>query len=192
MKTGLEVICGPMFSGKTEELIRRLRREQIAGKNVKVLRPRVDDRYSDVEVVSHAGSRIWAQYIDNEFNFFSSSDFMNHALESKIDVVGIDEVQFFDPQYLQDILIISYHKKVIVTGLDTNFRYEPFGMMPQLMALADKVDKLTAICNVCGEEATRTQRLVNGIPASISGEEVLIGGNESYQARCKNCYEIRP
>jgi thymidine kinase len=192
MTGGLEVICGPMFSGKTGELLRRLRRHEIAGRKVILLRPEIDVRYSENEVVSHNGDKMWAEYVPNEFNFFSSSNLMNKTLGSDVDIVGIDEIQFFDPAFINDIMIISYHKRLIITGLDTNYRFEPFGMVPQLMSLADKVDKLTAICNVCGEEATRTQRLVDGKPASISGEEVLVGGNETYQARCRDCYEIRP
>jgi thymidine kinase len=186
----LEVICGPMFSGKTEELLRRLRREEISGKKIQLLRPEIDKRYSENELVSHIGNKMWAHYIHNKFNFYSSSDLMNATLGSQCDVVGIDEVQFFEPSFLNDIMIISHHRKVIVTGLDTNYRYEPFGMMPQLMALADKVDKLTAICNKCGQEATRTQRLINGKPASFSDPEILVGGNESYEARCIVCHEV--
>jgi thymidine kinase len=106
------------------------------------------------------------------------------------DVIGIDEIQFFEESTLVAILHIIRDRTVIVSGLDTNFRYEPFGIMPKLMAYAEKVDKLSAICNKCGLEATRTQRLINGEPAPLSGPEILIGGLESYEARCRECFQI--
>jgi thymidine kinase len=184
MNNGLEVIIGPMYAGKTEELLRRLRREQIAGREVIIFRPSIDDRFSTEELVSHSGARMSSVYIENAF------DVPRNLTGRRVDVIGIDEVQFFDEWILDDIISISKYAKIIVTGLDTDFRHKPFGnIVSYLTMVADKVDKLTAVCQVCGEDATRTQRLVDGKPAPLSGETIIVGAAEQYEARCRNCYE---
>jgi len=182
MKGTLEVICGPMFSGKSEELIRRLRRAQIAKQKVSIFKPAIDDRYDENNVVSHSGLEIEAQ---------SAAVPIEILFDAKgYDVVGIDEVQFFNRDILTVInSLIFSGKKIIVSGLDQDYRELPFGVVPDLMALADKVDKLTAICMKCGAEATTTQRLLNGEPAPYDGETVIVGATEQYEARCRNCHE---
>ncbi len=181
----LEVICGPMFCGKTEELIRRLRRAVIARQKTKVFKPAIDQRYdSGSQVTSHAGVAFDAVPIQ------SAEDLLN-KLEVDTTVVGIDEAQFLDDgivgvaQSLADRGI-----RVILAGLDTNFRNEPFGSMPILMALAEQVDKLHAICMVCGGAASRTQRLVNGHPAYYEDPVVIVGAAEMYEARCRKHHQV--
>lgn len=183
MSGRLEVICGPMFSGKTEELMRRLRREQIAGRSVVVFKPKIDARYAADLVTSHNGVNMPA--VVTELGF-------THPGED-YDVIGIDEIQFFPELIvLTDIqwLTEGLGKKIIVTGLDQTFRREPFGVVPTLMALADRVDKLDAVCAICGTDATLTQRLVDGNPAPADGPTVLIGGLETYEARCRGCHQV--
>ena len=155
----IEVIVGPMFSGKSEELIRRIRRAQIAKQKVQVFKPAIDDRYSIGKVVSHNGSSI------NAVSVKDASEILK-LLEEDTQVVAIDEIQFFD-QSLVDVVreIADMGKRVICAGLDMDFRGEPFGPTPYIMAIAESVDKLTAICVKCGNPATRTQRLINGKPA---------------------------
>jgi thymidine kinase len=179
----LEVISGCMFSGKSEELLRRLRRSEIAGKNVVLIKPEIDTRYEENYVTSHGGSKMPCVMAKNARDVLEVSD--------HFDVVGIDEVQFFNSAIVGSILYICRDRVVIASGLDTNYRYEPFGVMPDLMALADTVDKLTAICTICGEEATKTQRLIDGEPASLSGPEILVGGTDSYEARCNKHFQIK-
>lgn len=180
----IEVICGPMFAGKTEELIRRVKRLEYAKKNVLIFNPKIDNRYSETEIVSHNNSKISSIRIE------SSKDILKH-LKDNIDCVIIDEAQFLDEgivgvaEYLADIGI-----RVIVGGLDRNFRGEPFGPMPELLAIAEIVDKLTAICVVSGEVATRTQRLINGKPAHYDDPTVLVAGQESYEPRSRNHHEV--
>lgn len=180
----IEVICGPMFAGKTEELIRRVKRLEYAKKNVLIFNPKIDNRYSETEIVSHNNSKISSIRIE------SSKDILKH-LKNNIDCVIIDEAQFLDEgivgvaEYLADIGI-----RVIVGGLDRNFRGEPFGPMPELLAIAEIVDKLTAICVVSGEVATRTQRLINGKPAHYDDPTVLVAGQESYEPRSRNHHEV--
>jgi thymidine kinase len=177
----LEVITGPMFSGKSEELLRRLRRATIAGKNVVLVSPSIDTRSNNL-LVTHAGA---------EFQCIKTSQTGEILdLGNYYDVIGIDEVQFFYPSIVTTILYLVKDRTVIVSGLDTNYRFEPWRIVPELMAYAEKVDKLTAICNRCGLEATKTQRLIDGEPAPLDGPEVLIGGLESYEARCRSCFEI--
>ncbi len=175
----IEVITGCMFSGKSEELIRRLKRAKIAKQKVKVFKPSIDTRYSIVEVVSHAGDKIEAIPIS------SSKDILNQ-IDKDTDVVGIDEAQFFDDEIIGVLRKLAKEGiRVVVAGLDMDFRGEPFGPMPFIMAIADEVLKLHAICTVCGEDATMTQRLINGEPASYNDPVVMIGASETYEARCK-------
>jgi thymidine kinase len=179
-KTGsIEVITGSMFCGKTDELIRRLRRATIAKQKVMVFKPAIDDRYGIVAVTSHAGSKFDAIPIDTSSDVYT-------RLNGDTTVVAIDEAQFFDDGII-DLADDLAEKgiRVIVAGLDTDFRGEPFGPMPVLMAKAERVDKLHAICMVCGEPASRTQRLVNGMPAHYDDPVVIVGADELYEARCR-------
>jgi thymidine kinase len=177
----LEVVVGPMYSGKSEELLRRLRRAEIAGYRVAVIKPDMDHRYNATKVVSHAGSERDAIVVKGVY------DVKLQGLG--YDVVGIDEVQFYPPEIVETLNRMTKKQVVIATGLDQDYRGQPFGAVPTLMALADKVDKLTAICHSCGEEATKTQRLVDGKPASFSGPTIQVGGLDSYEARCRKCWE---
>ena len=180
----VEVIVGSMFSGKTDELIRRLRRATIARQKVQVFKPAIDLRYAETKVTSHAGSDFDAQPIDNAANILTD-------LNQETTVVAIDEAQFFDPELINIVRqLADQGLRVIVAGLDTDFRGEPFGPMPSLMAQAEQVDKLHAICMVCGEEASRTQRLVNGQPAHYNDPVVIIGASELYEARCRKHHEV--
>jgi len=180
----IEVITGSMFCGKTDELIRRLRRATIARQKVQVFKPAVDTRYAVRKVTSHAGNDYEAIPIKK------STDLYAH-LEADTTVVAIDEAQFFDNQIL-DIAreLADRGMRVIVAGLDTDFRGEPFGPMPVFLALAERVDKLHAICMVCGESASRTQRLVNGVPAHYNDPIVIVGAAELYEARCRLHHEV--
>lgn len=173
----IEVICGSMFSGKTEELIRRLRRVKIAGQTVEIFKPSHDTRYSIDEVVSHDARTIHSTPVD-------SSDVILNVAEH-IEVIGIDEAQFFDKGLTQvcDTLAQRGHR-VIVAGLDMDFRGEPFGPMPELLAIADYITKLHAICNHCGNLATHTYRLIP------DQETVVLGERDSYEARCRYCYHL--
>ena len=178
----LEVICGPMFSGKSEEMIRRLRRAEIAGQRVVIFKPRIDDRYDAADVVSHAGGRMRAVAVDGVAELVARS--AGH------DVVGIDEVQFFDGAIVEASLgLANRGVRVVVSGLDQDFRRLPFGVMPELLAHAEFVDKLQAVCHRCGGTATTTQRLVDGRPAPYLGDTVVVGAAEQYEARCRDCHE---
>jgi len=178
----VEVICGPMFSGKSEEMIRRLRRAEIAGQRVVILKPRIDDRYDATDVVSHAGARMRAVPVA------SASEVVERA--RGFDVVGIDEVQFLDEAVVDHALALADGGvRVVVAGLDQDFRRLPFGPMPELLAHAEFVDKLQAVCHRCGGPATTTQRLVDGQPAPYSGDTVIVGAAEQYEARCRGCHE---
>lgn len=175
----IEVITGCMFSGKSEELIRRLKRARIAKLQVQVFKPSIDTRFSNIEVVSHTGEKIQAEAVSSSIEILSK-------LSSTINVVGIDEAQFYDMEIIKVVREISRKGiRVILAGLDMDFRGEPFGPMGNLMAIADEVTKLHAICMVCGEEATMTQRLIDGKPAKYTDPVVLIGASERYEARCK-------
>jgi len=184
-KTGsVEVICGSMFSGKTEEMIRRLRRAVIAKQKVEVFKPVIDTRYNASRVTSHAGL---------DFDAIPIKDSSEIAVNLKKDttVVGIDEAQFFDDGIVEVIENLAAQDiRVIVTGLDMDFRGEPFGCIPELLARADKIDKLQAICMVCGEPANRTQRLVDGKPAHYHDPIVIVGASEMYEARCRAHHEV--
>jgi thymidine kinase len=180
----LEVITGSMFSGKTDELIRRLRRATIARQNVQVFKPIIDNRYAVGKVTSHAGTDYHAIPILQAAEILA-------RLEADTTVVAIDEAQFFDPEIVPIVRkLADQGVRVIVAGLDTDFRGEPFGPMPVLMALAEQVEKLQAICMVCGEPACRTQRLVNGVPARYDDPVVIVGAAEMYEARCRLHHEV--
>ncbi|WP_294343110.1 thymidine kinase [uncultured Clostridium sp.] len=180
----IEVVCGPMYSGKSEELIRRIRRAEIAKQKVQVFKPTIDDRYDKQDIVSHRGDKIQGIPISR------SEEILNY-LDDDTEVIGIDEVQFFDDGIIKVVnKLADENKRVIVAGLDTDFRGEPFNVMPQLMAIAEFVDKITAICMKCGNPATKTQRLIDGKPADYNDPIVLIGAKESYEARCRNCHEV--
>jgi len=180
----LEVITGSMFCGKTDELIRRLRRATIARQKVQVFKPLIDDRYAIEKVTSHAGSEFAAIPIQ-------SASEIPARLDPKTTVVAIDEAQFFDAQVVSICQTLADKGlRVIVAGLDTDFRGEPFGLMPVLMAQAERVDKLHAICMVCGEPASRTQRLVNDKPARYNEPIVVVGAAEMYEARCREHHTV--
>ena len=177
-----EVICGPMFSGKSEEMIRRLRRAEIAGQRVVIFKPRIDDRYDAADVVSHAGARMRAVPVS------STAELVARA--QGFEVVGVDEVQFFDVAVVPAVLELADRGiRVVAAGLDQDFRRLPFGPMPKLLTHAEFVDKLQAVCHRCGGPATTTQRLVDGRPAPYSGETVVVGAAEQYEARCRGCHE---
>lgn len=180
----IEVITGSMFCGKTDELIRRLRRATIARQKLQVFKPAIDTRYAVEKVKSHAGTEFAAIPVQGAGEILS-------RLESDTTVVGIDEAQFFDSEII-DIaqMLADRGLRVIVAGLDTDFRGEPFGPMPVLMAKAEIVDKLHAICMVCGEPASRTQRLVNGEPAHYHDPVVIVGAAELYEARCRQHHQV--
>lgn len=180
----LEVICGSMFSGKTEELIRRVRRAIIAKQTVQVFKPQIDDRYGLAHITSHNGQYISAQPIAH------SRDILNY-LNPKTTVVAIDEVQFFDQDIVNIVEILADKNiRIIMAGLDTDFRGEPFGCMPSLLCKAEEIVKLHAICTICGEAACRTQRLVNGEPAHYNDPIIMIGAQETYEARCRLHHSI--
>jgi thymidine kinase len=175
----LEVICGSMFSGKTEELIRLLRRATIAKQKVQVFKPAIDNRYDEVKIASHAGMNFDAIPIQRSAEILEKID-------ADTTVVGIDEAQFLDPEIVAVASKLADDgRRVIVAGLDTDFRGEPFGSMPLLLAKAELVVKLQAICVICGEPASRTQRLVNGKPARYDDPVVVVGAAEMYEARCR-------
>jgi thymidine kinase len=178
------LICGSMFSGKTEELIRRARRAQIAKQKIQVFKPGLDDRYEVEKLASHNG-------ISFDCVAVADSSEILRLVEPDTQVVIVDEVQFFD-QRISDVcnVLADQGKRVIVAGLDNNFRGEPFGPVPALMAQADMVDKLHAICVVCGAPATRTQRLIDGQPASYDDPIIMVGAKEAYEARCRRCHQV--
>ena len=171
----IEVICGNMFSGKTEELIRRLRRAKIARLNVKIFKPKIDNRYEEGNIVSHNQLKLKSFVIESTTEIYD--------LAKDADVVGIDEAQFFDDDIINVAKNLSSKgKRVIVAGLDTDFKGEPFGPMPKLMCESDFLDKLQAICIKCGKPASYTQRL------SKEEKQVVIGETDIYEARCRHCY----
>lgn len=181
----VHVICGCMFCGKTDEMLRLLRRFAIAGREVVLVKPRLDTRTDAVTVISRSGAHHRAIAVD------SSSEIP--GVVGDADIVAVEEGQFFD-EHLPEVVeqLADGGKQVLVTGLDRDFRGVPFGPMPRLMALADQVTKLTAICVVCGEPATRTQRLIDGRPAPSDSPLIVIGGmgDEAYEARCRLHHEV--
>lgn len=180
----VELVCGSMFSGKTEELIRRIKRAEIAKQRIQVFSHRLDTRYGESQVASHSGAN-W-QSIPVQ-----AADHIIDKLDSQATVVAIDEAQFFDWKISEVVNKLADRGiRVIVAGLDTDFRGEPFGPMPLLMAQAEHVDKLSAICVVCGEPASRTQRLIDGHPAKYDDPVILVGASEVYEARCRHCHQV--
>ena len=173
-----------MSAGKTEELIRRIHVLSFAKKRIKVFKPQVDNRYSETEIVSHAGMHIPCLVVKE------AKEILEYVDEDD-EVIAIDEAQFFDEEivdiceYLADL-----GKRVMIAGLDTDFRGEPFGVMPQLLTKAEFVSKLTAVCARCGAPATRTQRLVNGKPAAFDDPVIMIGAKDSSEPRCRHCHEV--
>ncbi|MBM4426685.1 MAG: thymidine kinase [Chloroflexi bacterium] len=180
----IEVVCGSMFSGKTDELIRRLVRATIAKQKVQVFKPAIDIRYAVEKVASHTGSTFDAIPVERAAD-------IHLKLDKDTTVVGIDEAQFFDPEIVSIAQSLAGRGvRVLVAGLDMDFRGEPFGAMPSLMAEAEDVLKLHAICMVCGGNASRTQRLVNGKPARYDEPIVIVGASELYEARCRLHHEV--
>lgn len=181
----IEVITGGMFAGKTEELLRRVKRIYFSKKSFVVFKPIIDDRYSSNEIISHDNSKITAT------NIKIAKDILTHLNGKLPYAVAIDEAQFFD----NDLINIVEHLadsgvRVIVAGLDKNFRGEPFGVMPTLLARAEFVTKLNAICQVCGAPATRTQRIIDSKPANYTDPTILVGAKEQYEARCRHCHIV--
>lgn len=180
----LELICGSMFSGKSEELIRRVKRATYAKQEVRVFKPVIDNRYSEAAVVSHNGTSMTSYAIS------SAADIWDHISEST-DVIAVDEVQFFDQEIVEVLSSLADKGyRVIAAGLDMDFRGEPFGVVPNIMAIAESVTKLQAVCSVCGSPASRTQRLIDGKPASYDDPVILVGAAESYEARCRHHHEV--
>src|SRR3954467_4244040 len=178
-KGWIEVIAGSMFSGKSEELIRRLRREQIARRAVQIFKPHIDDRYGDDHITSHSDMRIASENV-------ASARELLERVRPETEVVGIDEAQFFDPELpAVCTMLADQGKRVIVAGLDQDYLGKPFEPMPQLLAIAEYITKTLAICMVCGAPANHTQRLV------ASNERVLVGAQGTYEARCRHCFDPR-
>ncbi len=181
MSGSIEVVCGSMFSGKTEELLRRLKRAQIARQKIQVFKPGIDNRYSTEHVQSHDSSRISSHSV-------SAPAQILEMVEDNTRVVGIDEAQFFDESVVDVAQKLAFRGiRVIVAGLDMDFRAQPFGPMPRLLAIAENVTKLSAVCVVCGRAASRTQRVT--APAGNEGEQILVGASEFYEPRCRFCHE---
>lgn len=180
----IELVCGSMFSGKTEELIRRVKRAQIARQKVQVFKPQLDDRYGREIVSSHDGLELDAIPVTSARELLAQ-------VEPDTTVVAVDEVQFFDWEIAEVAQrLAGAGKRVIMAGLDMDFRGEPFGPVPLLMAQAERVDKLNAICVLCGAPASRTQRLIDGKPASYDDPVILVGASEVYEARCRACHQV--
>jgi len=179
----LELIVGPMFSGKSEELIRRVNRAVIAKQNVQVFKPAIDNRYDAIAVASHNGRTVDAQAIKD-------IDDIRNLLESDTQVIAIDEGQFLGEELIAlAIDLADEGKRVLIAGLDQDFKGEPFGPIPSLLAHAEFITKLTAICR-CGRAATRTQRLISGHPAHYNDPVILVGASESYEPRCRACHDV--
>lgn len=192
MKGHLEVITGPMFSGKSEELLRRIRRAQIAELYTVVFKPAIENRSERIHThsgYSQDGYYVYAITNANEIYKYVGAD-GKMTTEEKQQVICIDEAQFFELEMIIVVQkLVEDGNRVIVSGLDQDFRQEPFGPMPELLALADFIVKLRAVCVKCGKDATTTQRLVNGEPASYDGDTILVGAKDSYEARCRECHE---
>ena len=180
----VEAICGSMFSGKSEELIRRVRRAQFAKQKIAVFKPKIDDRYSEEAVVSHNGATVIALPIGH-------SEEMWQYISDEYDVIAIDEAQFFDENIVDNVQKLANHGfRVIIAGLDQDFRGRPFGPMPSLLSIAEQVTKLQAVCTVCGSPASRTQRLIDGKPAGADDPTILVGASEAYEPRCRHHHEV--
>lgn len=181
----IECICGSMFSGKSEELLRRIKRGVIAKQKVLLFKPSIDNRYDENRVSTHNGNSY------DSISIEKSSDILNFVKDTKYDIIGIDEIQFFDNDIVKIINKLADDGiRVIAAGLDMDFKAEPFHPMPEIMAISEMVTKLHAVCNKCGKEASRSQRLINGKPAKYDDPVVVIGASESYEARCRHCHEI--
>jgi len=188
VKGSLNIIVGSMFSGKTEELMRRLRRAEYAKQNVLTIKHLIDTRAQHQCILSHNGMERSANPVNNTPQGIRK---ILELADATIDVVGFDEAQFFSKELIPVVMtLVEQGKQVIIAGLDLDFRGEPFGIMPNLMALADTVCKLQAICHKCGKEAHYSQRIVNGKPARYDEPIVLVGAAESYETRCRNCFSI--
>ncbi len=184
IKGKLEVICGSMFSGKSEELIRRIRRADYAQMKIATFKHRVDDRMSIEFINTHAGDKVKAIAIEQP-------DAIKHFVTEETQLVAIDEVQFFSMNIIPLILeLVENGKKVIVAGLDLDFRGVPFGPIPPLMAIADKITKLFAVCMTCGNDAHYSQRLIDGRAAKFNDPVIMVGADDKYQARCRDCFII--
>ncbi|HET7626992.1 MAG TPA: thymidine kinase [Bacillales bacterium] len=180
----LEVICGSMFSGKSEELIRRVRRAQYGKLKTQVFKPVIDNRYSEAEVVSHNGIAVEAIPVKRAKDVLTS-------LSTGVKVVAVDEIQFFDSTIVPVVQTLANDGiRVIAAGLDQDFRGQPFGEMPVLLSLAESVTKLQAVCVKCGASASRTQRLIDGKPAAYDDPTILVGASEAYEARCRGCHQV--
>ncbi|MGI9101002.1 MAG: thymidine kinase [Terriglobales bacterium] len=173
----IEVICGPMFSGKSEELIRRLRRAEIARQRVQIFKPALDDRYSENHIVSHSELKIASDNVKNAAEFES-------RLDRRTEVIGIDEAQFLGPEIVDVVVrLADLGKRILIAGLDTDYLGRPFHPMPELLAIADEITKTLAICMQCGNPAKHTQRLV------ASEDLIVVGAAGTYEARCRRCFE---
>jgi thymidine kinase len=181
----IELICGSMFSGKTEELLRRIRRAEIARKRLQLFKPLIDNRYGLERIASHNG------IAREDVVVVANAAAIMPLIAPDTEVVAIDEVQFFDWAVAEVCTKLADEgRRVLVAGLDQDFRGEPFGPLPLLLALAERVDKLNAICVCCGAAASRTQRLIDGRPARYDDPIILVGGSESYEARCRRCHQV--
>ncbi|EGF87300.1 thymidine kinase [Gemella haemolysans] len=182
----IECICGSMFSGKSEELLRRIKRGVIAKQKILLFKPSIDNRYEENMVSTHNGNSYESVNIDKAEQIY------DYIIDKKYDIIGIDEVQFFDEKIVEVINKLADDGiRVIVAGLDMDFKAEPFHPMPEIMAVSEMVTKLHAVCNKCGKEASRSQRLIDGEPARYDDPIVVIGASESYEARCRHCHEIK-
>lgn len=180
----IEIICGGMFSGKSEELIRRIRRAKIAKQRVQVFKPAIDNRYHAESIASHNGLMADAKAVQSVKEIIDS-------IEPTTEIVAIDEVQFFGMEIVDVCQELANRGiRVICAGLDQDFRGQAFGPTPLLLAMSEYVTKLHAICVCCGQPASRTQRLINGVPASIDDPIILVGADEQYEARCRHCHEL--
>jgi thymidine kinase len=181
----IEVICGVMFSGKSEELIRRVRRAIIARKKVQVFKSHLDERYAGIYVISsHDGRTVEAVPVD-------TPEQIVRLIEPDTHVIAIDEAQFLDDSIVELVTVLANSgRRVIIAGTDCDFRGEPFGPMPKLLAVAEVVDKLHAICVICGNPASRNQRLIGGRPARYDSPTIMVGSAEAYEARCRSCHSV--
>lgn len=180
----IEVICGPMFSGKSEELIRRVKRLEYAKKDVLVFKPLIDNRYASDEVVSHA------KRSTKSINIQAAKDILDHV-KAQTYAIAVDEIQFLDEGIIEVAQTLAKRGlRVILAGLDTDFRGEPFMVVAKLLSMGEYIQKLAAICVVCGEPATRTQRIISGKPAYYEDPIIKVGASESYEARCRHCHKV--